>query len=112
MTFLCTAACVFQVAILCNHQRSVPKAHGNQMEKMADKKESLQNDIKALKSDLRLAKQNKLALKAGQKRIPTVEQLTKKLQSSEKRLQKMELDMTVKDELKVGGESAILNYSM
>lgn len=75
------------------------------MEKLADKKETLQNDIKTLRSDLRLAKQNKLTLKAGQKRIPTVEQLSKKLESSEKRLEKMELDITVKDELKVGDKS-------
>jgi DNA topoisomerase-1 len=26
-----------QVAVLCNHQRSVPKAHGTQMEKLSDK---------------------------------------------------------------------------
>lgn len=74
------------------------------MEKLADKKGALQKDIKALKIDLRLAKQNKLLPKDGQKRVPTVEQLTKKLESSEKRLRKMELDMTVKDELKVSGD--------
>jgi DNA topoisomerase-1 len=26
-----------QVAVLCNHQRAVPKTHGTQMEKLSDK---------------------------------------------------------------------------
>jgi DNA topoisomerase-1 len=26
-----------QVAILCNHQRSIPKTHGNQMNRLQDK---------------------------------------------------------------------------
>ena len=34
-----------QVAILCNHQRSVPKAHDNQMEKMREKLAALQAEI-------------------------------------------------------------------
>lgn len=34
-----------QVAILCNHQRAVPRAHDNQMEKMKEKLAALQEEI-------------------------------------------------------------------
>jgi hypothetical protein len=35
-----------EVAILCNHQRSVPKAHANQMEKLQEKLQALRDELK------------------------------------------------------------------
>lgn len=34
-----------QVAILCNHQRSVPKGHQGQMEKLQEKLAAIQEEI-------------------------------------------------------------------
>jgi DNA topoisomerase-1 len=33
------------VAILCNHQRSIPKSHDNQMEKLREKVEGFQHEL-------------------------------------------------------------------
>lgn len=41
-----------QVAILCNHQRAVPKGHEGQMEKMSQKLEGLQESRKEMESEL------------------------------------------------------------
>lgn len=48
-----------EVAILCNHQRSVPKTHGAQMERMEAKMAHLQKEMKDLMKDLKLAKSGK-----------------------------------------------------
>lgn len=48
-----------QVAILCNHQRAVPKTHGNQMEKMQEKLAALNQELADLEEELRLAKKGK-----------------------------------------------------
>mmetsp|Transcript_10756 Transcript_10756/g.21364 ORF Transcript_10756/g.21364 Transcript_10756/m.21364 type:complete len:690 (-) Transcript_10756:60-2129(-) len=48
-----------EVAILCNHQRSVPKTHGAQMERMEAKMAHLQKEMKDLMKDLKLAKAGK-----------------------------------------------------
>ncbi|KXS15148.1 hypothetical protein M427DRAFT_123840 [Gonapodya prolifera JEL478] len=50
-----------EVAILCNHQRSVPKAHGNQMEK-------LKNKVRALKYERRKIREQILELDPKRKR--------------------------------------------
>ncbi|WPT14190.1 DNA topoisomerase 1 alpha [Picochlorum sp. SENEW3] len=48
-----------EVAILCNHQRSVPKTHGAQMERMEAKMAHLQKEMKDMMKDLKLAKAGK-----------------------------------------------------
>lgn len=58
-----------QVAILCNHQRSIPKTHGNQMEKMQEKINGLNNELKELEEELRLAQKGK-PNKDGKKLAP------------------------------------------
>jgi len=42
------AALVLQVAIMCNHQRSVPQAHGSQKEKLVAKLEKLESELQEL----------------------------------------------------------------
>lgn len=42
-----------QVAILCNHQRSVPKTHGAQMEKIEGKLKELQAELAELTAQLK-----------------------------------------------------------
>lgn len=44
-----------EVAILCNHQRALPKAHGAQMEKLTKKKDELEEWIAELKRGLKAA---------------------------------------------------------
>jgi len=36
------------VAIMCNHQRSVPQAHGSQKEKLVAKLEKLESELQEL----------------------------------------------------------------
>lgn len=48
-----------EVAILCNHQRSVPKAHTAQMEKMQGKLAELQAEMAELESDLKRVRAGK-----------------------------------------------------
>lgn len=42
-----------QVAILCNHQRSVAKTHGAQMEKIETKLKELQGELEELTAQLK-----------------------------------------------------------
>ncbi len=55
------STCLFclQVAILCNHQRAVGKAHDSQMEKMQEKLAGLREGLAELREDLKLAKAGK-----------------------------------------------------
>ena len=48
-----------QVAILCNHQRSVPKGHANQMVKLTEKMEKMTGELEDLERELEAAKKGK-----------------------------------------------------
>jgi DNA topoisomerase-1 len=48
-----------QVAILCNHQRSVPKTHTNQMEKIQEKLQALNTELKELEDELAAVQKGK-----------------------------------------------------
>lgn len=48
-----------QVAILCNHQRAVPKTHEKSMQAMDEKIEKAEENLNSLKKDLKLAKAGK-----------------------------------------------------
>ena len=43
-----------EVAVLCNHQRSVPKTHDAQMDKMAAKMKELDDELAALEADVKV----------------------------------------------------------
>lgn len=45
-----------EVAILCNHQRSVPGSHEQSMAKLQEKKSDFQNEISALEAVLKSLK--------------------------------------------------------
>jgi len=55
-----------QVAILCNHQRAVPKGHSGQMEKLEARLLELQAELDALSADYLAAQRAKNAAKAEQ----------------------------------------------
>ena len=64
-----------QVAILCNHQRSVPKGHGDQMQRMADKLQTAQAELDDLTLQLKISQGKAKAadakqLKSPEKKIP------------------------------------------
>ena len=48
-----------QVAILCNHQRSVPKGHVGQMEKMETRLLAVNTELDTLTQELNAAKRGK-----------------------------------------------------
>lgn len=51
--------CLRQVAILCNHQRSVPKGHAGQMDKLKDKTLGLQQELHELQDELAAARRSR-----------------------------------------------------
>lgn len=58
MTHPCES-CMAQVAILCNHQRSVPKGHTGQMQKMEAKLLEQQTALDDLEDELKAARKGK-----------------------------------------------------
>ena len=44
-----------QVAILCNHQRAVPKGHAGQMEKLSERMHKLNEELLELQHELKAA---------------------------------------------------------
>ncbi len=123
-----------EVAILCNHQRALPKAHQAQMDKLQKKRDELEEWIAELKkAQGKLRKKDapekveltqKVAVKAEitpdmtdeqkaveRKRVAELpkeekvikrnkEQVATALKSANARLEKLDADMTVKEELK------------
>ena len=81
-----------EVAVLCNHQKGVSKAHDAQMEKLQEKKKAMEKEISALRKE----KNDK-----NKKKIATLRE----------RHAKLELQMKVKDELKtVSLGTSKINY--
>ena len=48
-----------QVAILCNHQRAVPKGHAGQMEKLSERMHKLNEELLELQHELKAAQKGK-----------------------------------------------------
>ena len=81
-----------EVAILCNHQKGVSKAHDTQMEKLATKKKDLAKQITAMKKSDDKNKKKKLA-------------------ALKERQAKLEIQMNMKEELKtVSLGTSKINY--
>ncbi|KAF2303812.1 hypothetical protein GH714_023548 [Hevea brasiliensis] len=103
-----------EVAIICNHQRTISKSHGAQMSRLTEKIEELKGTLKELKTDLDRAKKGKPPLKdaAGkQKRNLSPEAIEKKIVSTNQRIEKMELAMKTKEDLKtVALGTSKINY--
>ncbi|MCO5599189.1 hypothetical protein L7F22_053289 [Adiantum nelumboides] len=102
------------VAILCNHQRSVSKSHGAQMERLEGKMAELEELLNELRVDLDRAKKGKPPLKDAEgkpKRNQNPEALEKKIVQTTMKLEKMKLDMKTKDDLKtVALGTSKINY--
>ena len=88
------------VAILCNHQRTVPKGFDDQMEKLKEKISSKKKEVKTLKKEF------KEASKGAEK-----DKLKKKLSTAEEQLKKLKVQETDKEENKqIALGTSKLNY--
>ncbi|KAE9620210.1 hypothetical protein Lal_00019051 [Lupinus albus] len=103
-----------QVAIICNHQRSVSKSHSAQMSKLNEKIDELKAVLKELKTDLDRAKKGKSPLKSSDgktKRNLNPEALEKKISQTNAKIVKMQRDMKTKEDLKtVALGTSKINY--
>ena len=94
-----------EVAILCNHQRSVSKAHGTQMERLEGKMAELESLLKEQEIDLTRARKGKpLLCSVAQgnpcKRNSSPEMLEKKIADTKLKIEKVKVNMRIKDDLK------------
>lgn len=103
-----------EVAILCNHQRSVSKSHEAQMGKLEGKMAELEDLLNELQTDLDRARKGKPPLKDADgkpKRNQSPEALGKKIEQTRQKIEKMKLDMRIKDDLKtVALGTSKINY--
>ncbi|XP_052883948.1 DNA topoisomerase 1 beta-like isoform X1 [Gossypium arboreum] len=103
-----------EVAIICNHQRSISKSHSAQMSRLTEKINELKGLVKELKTDLDRAKKGKPPLKDAdgkQKRNLTPEAIEKKIAQTNVKIEKMERDMQTKEDLKtVALGTSKINY--
>ncbi|CAI0437369.1 unnamed protein product [Linum tenue] len=103
-----------QVAIICNHQRTVSKTHDSQMLRLTERIETAKQELKELKVDLERAKKGKSPLKGAdgkQKRNLSPEAIAKKIASANQKIEKYEMDMTTKEDLKtVALGTSKINY--
>ncbi|KAG6634684.1 DNA topoisomerase 1 alpha-like [Carya illinoinensis] len=102
-----------EVAIICNHQRSVSKSHSQQMLRLNEKISELQGLLKELKTDLDRAKKGKPPLKNadGKRRNLAPEAIEKKIAQTNTKIEKMERDMKTKEDLKtVALGTSKINY--
>merc|ERR1719419_2183587 len=98
------------VAVLCNHQRAVPKTHEKSMDNLHAKIEAKQEGIKAAEKALKHAKK---AYKnnGSQAERSTVEKCKKNLERLLEQLEKLEIQKTDKDENKtIALGTSKLNY--
>ena len=97
-----------EVAILCNHQRSVPKTHGAQMEKMEAKMAHLQKEMKDLMKDLKLSKAGKPC--SNGKNV-SVDVIKGRIERKRAQIVKQEITAKNKEELKtVALGTSKINY--
>ncbi|KAM0884473.1 hypothetical protein ACQ4PT_030965 [Festuca glaucescens] len=103
-----------EVAIICNHQRAVSKSHDSQITKLNEKIDELKALRDGLEVDLEKAKKGKRLgydEDGKRKRNLTPEVLVNKISSIESRIQKMDIDMKNKEELKtVALGTSKINY--
>jgi DNA topoisomerase-1 len=94
-----------EVAILCNHQRSVSKAHGTQMEKLEGKTAELESVLKELEIDHTRARKGKPPLCSDAQGKPykknlSPETLEKKIADTRLKIEKMKVNMRIRDDMK------------
>ncbi|KAF6162732.1 hypothetical protein GIB67_029001 [Kingdonia uniflora] len=103
-----------EVAIICNHQRAVSKSHSAQMSRLSEKMDELKAVLDELNTDLARAKKGKPPLKDAdgkQKKNLTPEALERKIAQTNVKVEKMEMDMKTKEDLKtVALGTSKINY--
>ncbi|KAK6914485.1 DNA topoisomerase I, catalytic core, eukaryotic-type [Dillenia turbinata] len=103
-----------EVAIICNHQRSVSKSHSAQMSRLTEKINELKGVLDGLKVDLSRAKKGKAPLKDANgkpKKSLAPEVLGRKIAQTNAKIEKMERDMQTKEDLKtVALGTSKINY--
>ncbi|KAK3603911.1 hypothetical protein CHS0354_042923 [Potamilus streckersoni] len=98
------------VAILCNHQRSVPKNFSKQMETLQTKIDAKKDNIRDAKKQLKEAKANFKASKNPKNKM-VYEKKKKAVERLEEQLTKLEVQATDKDENKeIALGTSKLNY--
>ena len=91
------------VAILCNHQRAVPKTHEKSMQNLAEKIEKKKEDLDKAHKELKSAKKN------GDSKLK--EKASKAVTRHKEQLMKLELNRTDRDENKtIALGTSKLNY--
>lgn len=99
-----------QVAVLCNHQRSVPKTFGKSMEALKAKIDAKKAEVVEQKAELKRAKAEAKSSRS-QTADKKVEQTEKKLQRTEEALKKLELQAVDREENKdIALGTSKLNY--
>ncbi|CAM0902205.1 unnamed protein product [Alopecurus aequalis] len=103
-----------EVAIICNHQRAVPKSHGSQIVKLDEKIDQLKAQRDKLEVDLKKAKKEKPRRgdKVGKrKRKLTPEVLETKISKIETKIEKKDADKKKREDLKtVALGTSKINY--
>ncbi|KAJ4981779.1 hypothetical protein NE237_032616 [Protea cynaroides] len=103
-----------EVAIICNHQRSVSKSHSAQMSRLSEKMDELKAVLDELEDDLMRAKKGKPPSRGADgkpKRNLSPEALAKKIAQTNVKIEKMERDMKTKEDLKtVALGTSKINY--
>ncbi|PWA99650.1 DNA topoisomerase I alpha [Artemisia annua] len=103
-----------EVAIICNHQRSVSKSHSAQMTRLNEKIDELKGVIKELETDLARSKKGKPPLNNSDgkpKRNLNPEALEKKIAQTNAKIEKIERDRETKEDLKtVALGTSRINY--
>nr|BAK32961.1 topoisomerase I [Ophiorrhiza ridleyana] len=92
-----------EVAIICNHQRTVSKSHSAQMSRLNEKIDELKTALEELKTDLSRAKKGKPPSKDADgepKRNLNPESLERKIAQTNAKIEKMERDKKTKEDLK------------
>ncbi|XP_067142665.1 DNA topoisomerase I, mitochondrial [Centruroides vittatus] len=98
------------VAILCNHQRSVPKTFSKQMENLQKKIEEKEEQIREFKKELKKAKQAYKDSNTSKDKV-IYEKKKKRFHQLEEQLNKLEVQATDKEENKqIALGTSKLNY--
>ncbi|KAK9284562.1 hypothetical protein L1049_023737 [Liquidambar formosana] len=103
-----------EVAILCNHQRSVSKSHDVQMSRLNERMNELKGVLDELKTDFVRTKKGKPPLKDSDgkpKKNLAPEVLERKIAQTNGKIEKMERDIKTKEDLKtVALGTSKINY--
>ena len=96
-----------EVAVLCNHQRSIPKTHNDQMERMDGKLAKVEEELQALHDEYKDALQNQQSEKKAIDSARVLDKITRK----QGQLDKLKLQKKVKEDLKtVALGTSKINY--